>query len=85
MTHNPLTDPTPDDLTVIEREHYGRRFIQKRHDHPCKQSLCHQCARFKPNTPDNCVIAQEVFDNCVRLKVMSPIIECAEYQYPEEP
>lgn len=43
--------------------------------------LCFQgCSRFKPNTPENCAIAQAIYDNCVRFDIVTPVWECPKFE-----
>jgi len=68
-------------MNVIYYEHHGtmvavREDLKGLHREYC---LCHSCAKFKPNTPENCEIAQAVFENCVRFHITTPMWECPEY------
>ena len=38
--------------------------------------LCYQCLRFKPGQKDNCGIAQDTFNNCVKHDLVTPVYEC---------
>lgn len=68
-------------LDVIQYEHHGKTVSVQSHlkgkhrDH----SLCQACGKFKPNTPENCPIAQAVFENCVKFNIVSPMWECPEF------
>ena len=43
--------------------------------------LCHQnCKHFKPNTPENCEIAQANYELCVKHNLTTPVYECAKYE-----
>lgn len=43
--------------------------------------LCHQgCKKFKPGEEDNCPIAQENFEFCVKHGVVSPMWECPKFE-----
>ncbi|GAH89551.1 unnamed protein product, partial [marine sediment metagenome] len=42
--------------------------------------LCFTCVLFKPNSPDNCHIAQATFENCVKFDTVTPMWECPEFQ-----
>ncbi len=44
--------------------------------------LCFKCDKFKPNTSENCPIAQATFENCVRYGITTPMYECPEYEAP---
>jgi len=41
--------------------------------------LCYVCGRFKPETPDNCPIAQRIYETCVLHGVVTPVFECPEF------
>lgn len=50
---------------------------QGKHKENC---LCYQrCRFFKPGTPDNCGIAQALYEFDVRNDVVTPVWECAMY------
>jgi len=38
------------------------------------------CACFKPNTPDNCEIAQANYENCFKFNTVQPVFECPKYE-----
>ena len=40
------------------------------------------CANFKPNSKENCVIAQSNFENCVKYKTVQPVTECPNFKEP---
>ena len=42
--------------------------------------LCYKCKRFKPNTSENCIIAQDNFILCVRYKIVAPVYECPKWE-----
>ena len=43
--------------------------------------LCFRgCVRFKPGMPENCPIAQDTFENCVKHDIVTPMYECPEYE-----
>lgn len=43
--------------------------------------LCFQgCKNFKPNTPENCPIAQENYEFCVKYNMVTPVWECPEFE-----
>lgn len=50
-----------------------RKDLKGRHREHC---LCYSCEKFKPNTIENCVIAQDTFENCLRHDLVTPIWEC---------
>lgn len=42
--------------------------------------LCFSCGKFIPGLPVNCVIAQAVFENCIKLNLVTPVYECPVYE-----
>ena len=38
--------------------------------------LCFSCGKFKPNQADNCPIASDTFQNCVKHGLTTPVFEC---------
>ena len=59
-------------VVSVDRDNQGK------HRDNC---LCHRnCLYFKPNTSDNCSIAQSLFDICVQSNVVTPVWECAKYK-----
>lgn len=46
--------------------------------------LCwNECKYFKPNSPDNCEIAQANYELDVKFNLITPVIECAKYEVGE--
>ena len=46
--------------------------------------LCYRCERFKPTSePDNCSIAQSLFELCVNNHIVAPVFECPEFVQAE--
>lgn len=45
-----------------------------------QHSLCYQCQLFKPDTLNNCHIAQAVFENCKKYNLTTPVWECPEFK-----
>lgn len=41
--------------------------------------LCYGCARFLPGEEDNCSIAQDLYANCIKHNVVTPVLECPEF------
>lgn len=70
-------------MKVIRYEHYGANVavydeLKGRHREHC---LCyHPCIKFNPNTPENCPIAQAVYENCVKFNIVTPMWECKEFE-----
>jgi len=43
--------------------------------------LCFQrCRLFRPGEPNNCIVAQSLFDICVTNDVVTPVWECSIYE-----
>lgn len=52
--------------------------LKGKHKEHC---LCHSdCRKFKPNTSENCPIAQATFENCAKFNIVTPMYECPEYK-----
>lgn len=69
-------------MNIIGYSHHGRLvFVQSalrgKHRSYC---LCFHCAFFHPDTPENCPIAQELFEFDVRHGCTTPMWECPEYR-----
>lgn len=76
---------------IIEYDHTYRDgptahvFVQeelkgKHRDH----CLCFQgCQSFKPGTPENCPLAEELYQFCVRNNMTTPVWECPVFVAPE--
>jgi len=63
---------------IVQYEHHGKKVwvrqdLMGQHREYC---LCYSCASFKPNTPENCPIAQANYEFCVRHNVTLPVWEC---------
>ena len=66
--------------------HHNEVFVQEhlkgRHREHC---LCFLgCTLFKPNTPENCEIAQAVYNNCTKFGITTPMWECPKFSIGEE-
>lgn len=62
--------------------HHGVEVVVKRelkgkHRNHC---LCHSCALFHPEKPENCEIAQAVFSNCIQFNLVTPVWECPKFE-----
>ena len=42
--------------------------------------LCWKCGNFKPGTPENCGIAQRLYQICVDHNLVTPVYECPEFK-----
>ena len=50
-----------------------------------KRCLCHQnCKFFKPNSPDNCPIAQSLYSLCINHNLVTPVFECGRFESKEK-
>lgn len=69
-------------MKYVEYEHYGNKVKVRKElkGHHRRYCLCHEhCVHFKPNTDDNCEIAQAVYDNCVKFGIVTPMWECPKF------
>ncbi len=62
-------------------EHYGtnvkvRADLKGLHRDHC---LCYKCEEFAPGTKRNCPIAVEIYANCVKYNVVTPVWECPQF------
>lgn len=76
--------PTPE---IIKYYHHdGIKSVQKHLKGKHREhNLCFQnCVHFKPNTPENCEIAQTCFTTCVKFGLVSPIWECPKYESEQD-
>ena len=46
--------------------------------------LCYSCDKFKPDTPENCPVAQEVYTLCVQENLVLPVWECPAFEVGPE-
>ncbi|NTW33724.1 MAG: hypothetical protein HGB12_14070 [Bacteroidetes bacterium] len=67
---------------IIKYEHHGKE-VSVREDLKgthAKHCLCFEnCEFFKPNTIDNCLIAQSLFEFDIDYGVTTPVFECVKY------
>ncbi len=73
-------------MSIEQYVHHGHYVyvmseLKGKHREHC---LCSQCAAFKPNTLDNCKIAQSLFEICVRENLVTPVYECPCYDNTNE-
>lgn len=59
------------------RMNWVRLDLKGKHRQMC---LCYDCAKFKPNSPDNCHIAKCTYANCVTFNTVTPIVECPQFE-----
>jgi hypothetical protein len=69
---------------MIEKyEHHGVEVsVESKNKGQHRQNcLCfYPCAKFKPDTAENCPIAKDVFAICVRHHITTPVFECPEFE-----
>ena len=87
--HGPFEDiPEPAinedyvNTNITTYAHHGimvqvRRDLKGKHR---RYSLCYQCKHFKPDTLNNCHIAQSVFENCEKWHITTPVWECPSFK-----
>lgn len=71
--------------SFIQYQHHGwdvwvKVDLQGKHRDHC---LCFSCDKFKPDTSDNCKIAQAIYNNCVKFGITTPMWECPEFLIKE--
>jgi len=73
---------------VEQYEHHGESVyvISELKGQHRKNCLCFNgCLKFKPGEPDNCPIAQAVYENCVKYNITTPMYECPKFiRYQKE-
>jgi hypothetical protein len=69
-----------------EYMHHGLDMMVRKEDKGKHREhcLCYNCAFFFPETLNNCHKAQEIYDNCVDLDVVTPVWECADFVPKED-
>jgi hypothetical protein len=69
--------------TIIKYEHHSvsvsvQEELKGKHREHC---LCFQgCKKFNPGTENNCPIAQENYEFCVKYNMTTPVWECPEFE-----
>lgn len=69
-------------MKIIKYNHHGvdvsvMEHLKGKHGESC---LCFaNCKYFKPNTPENCEIAQSNFELCLKFHITTPVYECPKY------
>jgi hypothetical protein len=64
--------------SIVTYEHHGATvFVDEKlkgtHRQHC---LCFKCDSFKPGSPNNCPIAQKLYELCVEYNLTTPVYEC---------
>ena len=69
-------------LKVVKYNHHGVEVSTSLEYKGIYKQVClciNGCKRFKPNTTENCEIAQANFENCVKFNTVQPITECPNF------
>lgn len=74
-----------DGTAYVKYEHHGeevwvRADLKGKHREHC---LCYQCARFYPGSHHNCWMAQELYELDQCADMVTPVWECAEFEFKE--
>lgn len=70
----------------VQEEHFGvlvwvnPTLEAIRHD----ECLCWNCALLKPEQPDNCSIAQRLYELCCETHIATPVTRCPVWQLKKE-
>ena len=73
-------------MQLEQYEHHGTKVtvnseLKGKHAEHC---LCYaNCKYFKPNTKDNCELAQELYEYDVKHGMVTPVWECPKYEGAE--
>lgn len=73
-------------IKIVRYEHHGESVSVMRHlkGKHRKHCLCWaNCVHFKPGDPDNCQIAERLFQLCVDTGIVAPVHECPDYDSDE--
>ena len=70
----------------MKYEHHGEVVwvdadLKGKHTEHC---LCFSCEKFKPDTPENCPIAEQNYQMCVQHSLVTPVYECPKFQAKPE-
>lgn len=71
------------DDRIVEYVHHGNKVKVRKElkGHHRRFCLCHEpCAHFKPGEEDNCPIARELYKNCVKFELVTPVWECPKFE-----
>lgn len=85
----PVSAPVEPSGEFQQYEHHGKQvFVRRalRGDHR-KLCLCYSCAKFVEDAAEGekCPIAAAVYANCVKFDIVSPVLECPEFQEIVDP
>ena len=62
--------------THWKKEVTVRSDLKSKHKDYC---LCYSCERFRPGSVNNCHIAQDVYNSCVKWNIVTPMWECPKF------
>jgi len=71
-------------MKFIQYEHHGELVwmmdeLKGKHRENC---LCYHCLKFVPEDREkNCKIANDLYDNCIKYSLTTPVYECKEFEY----
>lgn len=82
LSAEPVREAFYTNANITVYSHHGalvnvRKDLKNRHR---EHSLCYSCQLFKPDTLNNCHIAQKVYDTCVEYHITTPVWECPEFK-----
>jgi len=60
----------------MQHKNYGSAGERER-EHNC---LCYRCKKFKPGEADNCPLAQQNHEMCMRNGLVMPVLECPKFE-----
>lgn len=89
FSEQPVSAPVEPSGEFQQYEHHGKQvFVRRalRGDHR-KLCLCYSCAKFVEDAAEGekCPIAAAVYANCVKFDIVSPVLECPEFQEVVDP
>jgi len=71
-----------EDVDYVVYEHHGEERIAKaefkgKHRDIC---LCYECQKFTPGSLLNCMAANDIYNNCIKFGVCTPVLECKNFE-----
>ena len=71
-------------MSIVQYEHHGKTVSVKEEYKGKHRDIClcwQKCKHFKPeNRAENCKTANAVYKNCVDFGIVSPVMECTDYE-----
>ena len=67
---------------ITHYEHHGKLVavdLRRKGKHR-EHCLCFRCSKFKPDTTENCDIAEQLFRGCKLNGTVTPVYECPEWR-----